>query len=213
MWSITDMRAMDMRAMPTVAFAAVMAASVALVVTLDPSEPVDGATDKSAEARSSVSYVGGAPRDVACSGQTWPYIERRCLVEAPPRLAERRASIQVGTIDARKVTAAAPDVGAAVAIDGSSAASDITASVPVAREAARSVSLENGEMQPAPIVVKKEKRSRRTPRQEQRPVSDEELAAAIEQDIAQPRAVASKRGRVVRSDRLEAAVRQLERMF
>jgi ribosomal protein S25 len=150
---------------------------------------------------------------VACSGQTWPYIERRCLVEAPPRLAERRASIQVGTIDARKVTAAAPDVGAAVAIDGSSAASDITASVPVAREAARSVSLENGEMQPAPIVVKKEKRSRRTPRQEQRPVSDEELAAAIEQDIAQPRAVASKRGRVVRSDRLEAAVRQLERMF
>jgi hypothetical protein len=121
--------------------------------------------------------------------------------------------MQVGTIDARKVTAAAPDVAAAAATDGSSAASDITASVPVAREAARAAHLENDEIQPAPIVVKREKRSRRTARQEQRPVSDEELAAAIEQDIAQPRAVASKRGRVVRSDRLEAAVRQLERMF
>jgi hypothetical protein len=210
MWSTTDMRAMDMRA---VAFAVVMAASVALVVTLDPSEPVDGATDKSAqaEASSSVSYVGGTPGDADCSGQTWPYIERRCLVEAPPKVAvDRRPQMQVGTIDARKVTAAAPDVVAAAATDGSSAASDITANVPVA---ARAAPLENDEIQPAPIVVKKEKHARRTARQEQRPVSDEELAAAIEQDIAQPRTVASKRSRVVRPDRLEAAVRQLERMF
>jgi hypothetical protein len=212
MWSTTDMRAMDMRA---VAFAVVMAASVALVVTLDPSEPVDGATDKSAqaEANSSVSYVGGTPGDADCSGQTWPYIERRCLVEAPPRFAERSPSMQVGTIDARKVTAAAPDVVAAAATDGSSAASDITASVPVAREAARAAPLENDEIQPAQIAAKKEKHARRTARQDQRPVSDEELAAAIEQDIAQPRAAASKRSRVVRPDWLEAAVRQLERMF
>lgn len=208
MWSTTDMRAL-----PTVAFAAVMAASVALVVTLDPSEPVDGAMNKAAraEARSSVSYVGGTPGDADCSGQTWPYIERRCLVEAPPKVAvDRRPQMQVGTIDARKVTATAPDVAAAAATDGSSAASDITASVPVA---ARVGSLENDDIQPAPIVVKKEKRSRRTPRQEQRPASDEELAAAIEQDIARPRAAAPKRSRVVRPDRLEAAVRQLERMF
>lgn len=66
------------------------AAPAEIAMPATKSEP-GGAASDSMSAPSPIKIIGASTGSVPCEQQTWPYIERRCLTEAPPRKDEPSA--------------------------------------------------------------------------------------------------------------------------